>query len=96
MLDLFIKPYIHPIYGSEQYAVFDKKKYDNLDEYEKDSALPLAVFFTELDAQTYVNVVNGSERNFKYIEYVQHRRSFRNKEFMKDIKEDLERLKGED
>ena len=26
----------------------------------------------------------------------EHRRSFRNKEFMKDIKEDLERLKGED
>ena len=26
----------------------------------------------------------------------EHRRRFRNKEFMKDIKEDLERLKGED
>lgn len=71
MLDLFIKPYVHPIYGSEHYAVFDKKKYDGLDEYEKDSALPLAVFFSEQDAQAYVNAVNGSERNFKRIEYIQ-------------------------
>ena len=85
MLDLFIKPYIHPIYGSEQYAVFDKKKYDNLDEYEKDSALPLAVFFTELDAQTYVNVVNGSERNFKYIEYVQQREKIEQKKDLEKI-----------
>lgn len=85
MLDLIIKPYIHPIYGSKHYAVFDKKKYEELKDYEKDSALPIAVFFTELDAQTYVNVVNGSERNFKHIEYVQQREKI-------EQKKDLERI----
>lgn len=85
MLDLIIKSYVHPIYGSNQYAVFDKKKYEALEDYEKDSALPLAVFFTEHDAQTYVNVVNGSERNFKHIEYVQQREKIEQKKDLEKV-----------
>lgn len=71
-ITLIIKPYKNPYYGTEQFAVFNEVEYNTWNKYSPEIS-PIAVFFSESDANMFVKTIRGNINRLNAIQANQNR-----------------------